>query len=108
MSFRASGSEMQNYVMNSMILHLIISVLMLRSRILLDKKGWIYEEDPRGWFQWYCRHSSITQLAEADYDITAISALAGHSTITTTQKYIHRSIGNLRNIANNRKGKIYP
>jgi hypothetical protein len=20
------------------------------------KKGWIYEEDPRGWFQWYCRY----------------------------------------------------
>ena len=21
------------------------------------KKGWIWEEDPRGWFQWYCRYS---------------------------------------------------
>lgn len=20
------------------------------------KKGWIYQEDPRGWFQWYCRY----------------------------------------------------
>lgn len=20
------------------------------------KKGWIYGEDPRGWFQWYCRY----------------------------------------------------
>jgi hypothetical protein len=20
------------------------------------KKGWIYHEDPRGWFQWYCRY----------------------------------------------------
>lgn len=20
------------------------------------KKGWIYDEDPRGWFQWYCRY----------------------------------------------------
>jgi len=20
------------------------------------KKGWIYYEDPRGWFQWYCRY----------------------------------------------------
>jgi hypothetical protein len=19
-------------------------------------KGWIYQEDPRGWFQWYCRY----------------------------------------------------
>ncbi len=21
-----------------------------------QKKGWIYPEDPRGWFQWYCRY----------------------------------------------------
>lgn len=20
------------------------------------KKGWIFDEDPRGWFQWYCRY----------------------------------------------------
>ncbi|MBU0895753.1 MAG: hypothetical protein KJ584_04070, partial [Candidatus Omnitrophica bacterium] len=20
------------------------------------KKGWIYPDDPRGWFQWYCRY----------------------------------------------------
>ena len=22
------------------------------------KKGWIYPDDPRGWFQWYCRYYS--------------------------------------------------
>jgi hypothetical protein len=22
------------------------------------RKGWIYHEDPRGWFQWYCRYYS--------------------------------------------------
>lgn len=54
------------------------------------------------------RHSSITQLAEAGYDITAIKELAGHTDIRTTQKYIHRSLGKLREIANNRKGKVYP
>jgi hypothetical protein len=21
-----------------------------------QEKGWIYDEDPRGWFQWYCRY----------------------------------------------------
>jgi hypothetical protein len=21
-----------------------------------QKKGWIYHDDPRGWFQWYCRY----------------------------------------------------
>ncbi len=20
-----------------------------------QRKGWIYKDDPRGWFQWYCR-----------------------------------------------------
>lgn len=23
---------------------------------LWRKKGWIFNEDPRGWFQWYCRY----------------------------------------------------
>jgi len=23
---------------------------------LWRKKGWIYPDDPRGWFQWYCRY----------------------------------------------------
>lgn len=54
------------------------------------------------------RHSSITQLAEAGYDITAIKELAGHADIRTTQKYIHRSLDKLRAIANNRNGKLYP
>jgi hypothetical protein len=21
-----------------------------------EKKGWIYDDDPRGWFQWFCRY----------------------------------------------------
>ena len=27
-----------------------------QSRSAWVKKGWIYKEDPRGWFQWYCRY----------------------------------------------------
>lgn len=27
-----------------------------QSRQEWQRKGWIYEEDPRGWFQWYCRY----------------------------------------------------
>lgn len=27
-----------------------------QSLSLWRAKGWIYEEDPRGWFQWYCRY----------------------------------------------------
>ena len=30
------------------------------------EKGWIFKEDPLGWFQWYCRYSMGRRIAHID------------------------------------------
>ena len=59
-----------------------------QSLAVWQANGWIYHEDPRGWFQWYCRYYRGRRIADDERQIRRWRAASRH--IAQLQKNCRR------------------
>jgi hypothetical protein len=52
------------------------------------RKGWITRQDPRGWFQWYCRYYMGRRARDDARQIRRWRAIARH--VAAIRKYCHK------------------
>lgn len=65
-----------------------------QSLAVWKEKGWIHPDDPRGWFQWYCRYFMGRRHEDDERQISRWRAIARH--VSQLQKYCAPGDGTCR------------